>query len=113
MAPSKDQKESLLARLRHLDRRVRALVMAVIVVMAVGLVIDLPQLSPSQTLAAEQYQVNTGTPLPLSMPVGAGLRHSRMTGASMTSHNLTAAYFVGRPSADKLSAETQQTTKRG
>ena len=103
----------MLARLRHLDRRVQALAMAIIVVMAVGLAIDLPQPSSSQTMVSDQYQVNISSPSLLSMPVRADLRHSRMTGASMTSHNLTAAYFVGRPSADKRSAETQQTTKRG
>ncbi|MGD1951703.1 MAG: hypothetical protein ACFB14_18965 [Leptolyngbyaceae cyanobacterium] len=113
MAPSNDHKESLLARLRHLDRRVQVMVMAIIVVMAVGLVMDRPQPLPWQTLVSEQYQVSTDSPLPLSMPVRAGLHHSRMTGASMTSHNLTSAYFVGRPSADKFSAETQQMPKRG
>ena len=103
----------MLARLRRLwaARVVQTLAVVIVLVAAAGSRTDLPHTAPLQVKAPEQ--VSPKPPLPLSVQARSRLRHSRMTGASMTSHNLTAAHFVGRLPADKVSAKTQPTAKHG
>ena len=106
-----DNETPLLTRLLRfwINRGVRALLI-VVVVLAAGFMSGLPQATLMQPQSAEQPQALN--PLPV-VPLSANLRHSRMTGAAMTSHNLTAAHFVSHLPADKLSAETQQTREQG
>lgn len=90
-------------------------VVLVLVLVVTGASPEVAKTSPSvqkNIPAQNQYPIATPS-LPLAKQTRARLRHSLVTGASMTSHNLTAAYFFGHRSASKLSAETRETTKQG
>jgi hypothetical protein len=67
------------------------------------------QAEPSAT--AQQHAVTSQLPQPGQAK--AVFHGQWMTEAAMTSHNLTAAHFLGRSATKKLSTETQDLSKRG
>ena len=116
MAPSRNRTAFLLERVRRwwMDNIMHPLALGtVLVILTVGLS-NVPTQTPSSIKAKPPRLPQVTKPaLPLSAQTRARLNHRRLTGADMTSHNLTAAHFFGRRSASKLSVETRDASKQG
>lgn len=122
MSSSIDPEASLLDLIRRLwmARVVKplTLVIMVMLVFATSVGTEAPQTLPldkANNDAPAAVEKTAMPPLPLSLQVRSRLlQHKRITEAAMTSHNLTAAYFLGPlRSAGGLSAELPKTPKQG
>ncbi len=119
MSSSIDPETSLLVRVQRLwmSRIVNPLALVMVVLIfstAVGTEVTktLPPAKPNTETIAKKTAIS---PLPLSLQTRSRLlQRRRLTEATMTNHNLTAAYLLGyrHSSAGKLSVEFPQTTKQ-
>ncbi|MEM9808596.1 MAG: hypothetical protein AAF959_25325 [Cyanobacteria bacterium P01_D01_bin.56] len=122
MTSLRDRK-GLLFNLRKrlwLNAIVRPLVMSMVILMTVSSVI--PTNSQAGSLhvpVSSQVQQHhakdsASAPLPLSMQTRVRLRHHhRVTGATMTDHQLTTAHLFSHRSLGELSSENPQNSKHG
>ena len=118
MSPSIDPKASWLKRMGRLwvDRVFKPLAMAIVMlVFAVTMVSEVTSpLPPAKAHSGSAANQTITSPLPLPLKNRPHLQQHRMTQATMTSHNLTAAYLLGhhRP-GKKLSAKAPTLAKQG
>ncbi len=121
MSPSVNHRVSLLDLVRSLwmGKFLRSVATGLIVLiflaanMGSGLTQAPPGMKTKAKIAASEHHQSATAPLLLPKPAKALFHGQWMTEAAMTSHNLTAAHFLGHRVSKKLFATTQQLTKQG